>query len=203
MFEKLENYILEKHIRNILRKYYSQFNLKLEEVETASIYQLLKKIENVLELRVAKELVEPNLTIDKNTVYNMKELSSNTEVSFENTIKNTLKDKYVQFGLTKEDVQKMTVIELLEKIAERLQHSDKEFNYYASVVNNLEQKVDKLVIENKEMKQRMIDMKAENKSLNVELAKVREENYKLKLENSLYQQRTITQENTKSLSIAK
>jgi predicted RNase H-like nuclease (RuvC/YqgF family) len=133
----------------------------------------------------------------------MKELSSNTEVSFENTIKNTLKDKYVQFGLTKEDVQKMTVIELLEKIAERLQHSDKEFNYYASVVNNLEQKVDKLVIENKEMKQRMIDMKAENKSLNVELAKVREENYKLKLENSLYQQRTITQENTKSLSIAK
>lgn len=200
MFEKLENYVLEKHIRSILRKYYSQFNLKLEEVETASIYQLLKKIENTLEFNAGRVAVE---TVKKEDIINMKELSSNTEVSFENTIKNTLKDKYVQFGLTKEDVQKMSVVELLEKIAERLQHSDKEFNYYASVVNNLEQKVDKLVIENKEMKQRMIDMKAENKSLNVELSKVREENYKLKLENSLYQQRTITQENTKSLSIAK
>jgi hypothetical protein len=207
MLEKLNNWVLERHIRKLLEKYYAQFSITLEEAKTMSIYQLLQKIENNLELNATKQLAEPiiNKSIDKsfnNSASNTKE-HTNSELSFENTIRNTLKDKHSQFGLTKDDIQKMTVVELLQKIDERLKNSDKEFSYYANVVNNLEQKVDKLVIENKEMKERIIGMKAENKGLNVELANLREENYKLKLENSLYQQRSITKENTKSLSIAK
>lgn len=49
MFEKLKDYILEKHVRSILRTYYLQFGLTLEEAERLPMKDLLVKLNEFLQ----------------------------------------------------------------------------------------------------------------------------------------------------------
>lgn len=48
MFEKLKNYLLEQEIRSILRQYYAQFGLTLEEAKRLPMRELLEKINSFL-----------------------------------------------------------------------------------------------------------------------------------------------------------
>lgn len=48
MFEKLKDYILERHIRNLLKQYYAQFGLTIKEVERMPMKELLEKLNNFL-----------------------------------------------------------------------------------------------------------------------------------------------------------
>lgn len=188
MLEKLNDWILERHVRKLLKKHYVQFGITLQEAESINMYQLLLKIEKHLEANA-----DVDLQISSRE-YRQSDFIKENESSLDKKVREPLRNNYMEFGLTKEEVEKKSVSELLEKISERLKNTDKEFNYYSNVVDNLEKRVDKLIIENKEYKDRMIEMKGENKGLQVELTKVREENYKLKLENSLYRQKFVSHE---------
>lgn len=216
MLEKLKDYVLERHIRNLLEKYYSQFGLTLDEAKKMNIYQLLYKIEKHLEANAKQEIDKEYVKApgdyyiqkdDKLTKVNNNYYVKNSENKLEDRIKKSVKENSDQFGFTKEDIEKMSTEEILKNIGDRLKNADKEFNYYANVVNHLEERLEKITIENKEFKQRVIDLKGENKGLHNELAKVREDNYNLKLENSIYKQRFNSNEATKTnetkLEIAK
>lgn len=48
MFEKLKTYMLERHIRDLLERYYWQFGLTLEEAKRLPMQQLLEKLNSFL-----------------------------------------------------------------------------------------------------------------------------------------------------------
>jgi regulator of replication initiation timing len=129
------------------------------------------------------------------------------DYALEKHIRNLLKQYYAQFGLTLREAERLPMKDLIQKLSEFLADNKSQNDYYASVVNNLEEKVAKLTIGNNEMQQRFIEARAENKSLHGELAKVRENNYNLKLENTIIKQRFGGNEKDKSkdndLSIAR
>jgi regulator of replication initiation timing len=118
----------------------------------------------------------------------------------ERHIRDLMERYYWQFGLTLEEAKRLPMQELIVKLDAFLTNKKNEFEYYANVVNHLDEKVMKLTIANKEYDQRMKDTRGENKGLHSELAKLREENYMLKLENSIYKQRGLGLENNKTKS---
>lgn len=133
MFEKLKDYILERHIRNLLKQYYAQFGLTIKEVERMPMKELLEKLNNFLadnkkeiiyyanvvsnlEDKVAfltienKEIKEQNKSSFAENKALHKELArvreNNYQVKLENSI---LKQRFGSNELTKDKTTKLEI----------------------------------------------------------------------------------------------
>lgn len=125
------------------------------------------------------------------------------EWMLERHVRDLMKKYYATFGLTIEQVEKMSIGELLEKVNGLLENLDKESSYYARMCNHYENKITNITVENKDLKARYKELETKYNKSEYENAKLMEEKFNLKLENKLLKELGVEKDisNTKQKSI--